>query len=149
MLAIAGLAGVPYHPTLIITLVAEMLLLAFTLTAFGTMMAIRMKSIQSFMTLMQMIMMPMLMLSGAMFPLSNLPTWLRVMTHINPMTYAVDPMRRAIFDHIAVSLSVRGRFGAGVAWWRWQVPAIVDVGLVAALGLIALGAAVKRFSKPE
>src|ERR1700754_3620299 len=48
-LALAGVAHVPYDPVLLITLVGELLLLAFTLTAFGVMMAARIKQIQAFM----------------------------------------------------------------------------------------------------
>ena len=46
---------------------------AFTITAFGVMLAARMKKMQTFFGLMQMAMMPMMFLSGAMFPLANLP----------------------------------------------------------------------------
>ena len=44
---------------------------------------------------MQMLVMPMFFLSGALFPVSGLPTWLDVLNRIDPLTYAVDPMRRA------------------------------------------------------
>ena len=39
-------------------------------------------------------------LSGALFPLQDLPRWLTVLTHLNPITYAVDPMRQAVFWHL-------------------------------------------------
>src|SRR6266480_326260 len=58
VLALAGLAGVPYDPVLMLTLVGEMLLLAFTLTAFGVMMAARITQFQAFMALTQMLVMP-------------------------------------------------------------------------------------------
>ena len=61
------------------------------------MLAARMKNMQTFFGLMQMAIMPMMFLSGAMFPLANLPSWLHVLTVVNPMTYAVDPMRQAVF----------------------------------------------------
>ncbi|HEX4813347.1 MAG TPA: ABC transporter permease, partial [Nonomuraea sp.] len=48
ILALAGLVGVPYSPTLMITLLAEMFLAAFTITAFGVMLAARMKNMQTF-----------------------------------------------------------------------------------------------------
>src|SRR5579863_4023517 len=53
-LALAGVAHVPYDPVLMLTLIGELLLLSFTLTAFGVMMAARIKQIQAFMALTQM-----------------------------------------------------------------------------------------------
>lgn len=73
MLCFAGLVHVPYSPVLLLTLVAELLLLAFTLTAFGVMASARIRAVQSFMALMQMLVMPLFFLSGAMFPLTDLP----------------------------------------------------------------------------
>ena len=122
ILVLAGLADVPYSPTLIITLLLETYLAAFTLTAFGVMMAARIRSMQAFMGLMQMIVMPMMFLSGAMFPVGNLPAWLSVLTRINPLTYAVDPMRQAVFAHISVTPQVRALLAPGVTWNGWHVP---------------------------
>src|ERR1017187_3823445 len=65
-LALAGVAHVPYDPVLLLTLVGELLLLSFTLTAFGVMMAARIKQIQAFMALTQMLVMPLFFLSGAL-----------------------------------------------------------------------------------
>jgi hypothetical protein len=50
-LCLAGLAGVPCNPILILTVIGELLLLSFTLTAFGVMMAARITQIQAFMAL--------------------------------------------------------------------------------------------------
>ncbi|HEV7586045.1 MAG TPA: ABC transporter permease, partial [Solirubrobacteraceae bacterium] len=66
VLALAGLVGVPYAPSLIIEVFALQLLLAFTITSFGVMVAARVTQMQSFMALMQMAIMPMFFLSGAL-----------------------------------------------------------------------------------
>src|SRR3954451_14656924 len=100
ILALAGLVGVPYSVSLMVTVFFELLLLAFTLTAFGVMTAARIQQFQSFMALNQMLLMPLFFLSGALFPLANLPSWLRVLTLVDPLTYAVDPVRRAVFAHL-------------------------------------------------
>ncbi len=97
-LALAGVAHVPYDPLLLLTLVGELLLLSFTLTAFGVMMAARIKQIQAFMALTQLIVLPLFFLSGALYPLNGLPAWLTVLTRIDPLTYIVDPMRSAVFS---------------------------------------------------
>src|SRR3954471_7907439 len=67
ILVFAGLVGVPYSLSLMVTVFAELLLLAFTLTAFGVMTAARIQQFQSFMALNQMLLMPLFFLSGALF----------------------------------------------------------------------------------
>ncbi|MFG6191486.1 ABC transporter permease [Nonomuraea sp. JJY05] len=149
ILAMAGLVGVPYSPTLFVTLLAEMFLAAFTITAFGVMLAARMKNMQTFFGLMQMAIMPMMFLSGAMFPLANLPSWLHVLTVVNPMTYAVDPLREAVFSHLDVPAQVNAVLNPGVRWFDFQVPVALELGLVAALGLVLLGVGIAEFRRAE
>src|SRR5437764_12562192 len=103
MILLAPLVHVPYSPTLILGIFGLQLLLAFTITAFGVMIAVRIKQMQTFFGVMQMIVMPLFFISGALFPASGLPGWLTVLNRIDPLTYAVDPMRRLVFDHIHVS----------------------------------------------
>jgi ABC-2 type transport system permease protein len=148
-LTLAGLVDVPYSPVLMITLVAELLLLAFTLTAFGLMAAARIRSMQSFMAIVQMFLLPMFFLSGALYPLSNLPTWLRALTRIDPLTYAVDPMRRAVFAHLAIPAAAQRLLNPGVTWFGWRVPTLVELGLVLVMGLVMLGIAMADFSRAE
>jgi ABC-2 type transport system permease protein len=148
-LTLAGLVDVPYSPVLMITLVAELLLLAFTLTAFGLMAAARIRSMQSFMAIVQMFLLPMFFLSGALYPLSNLPTWLRALTRIDPLTYAVDPMRRAVFAHLAIPAAAQRLLNPGVTWFGWRVPTLVELGLVLVMGLVMLGIAMAEFSRAE
>lgn len=59
-------------------------------------------------------------LSGALFPLSGLPAWLTVVTHLNPMTYAVEPMRAVVFDHLDVDAATRAALDPGISWAGWQ-----------------------------
>ncbi|MFE3449553.1 ABC transporter permease [Nonomuraea sp. NPDC059194] len=149
ILAMAGLVGVPYSPGLMVTLLAEMFLAAFTITAFGVSLAARMRNMQTFFGLMQMAIMPMMFLSGAMFPLTNLPSWLHVLTTVNPLTYAVDPMRQAVFSHLTLTPQVNALLNPGVQWFGWQVPVTVELGLVALLGLALLGIAIAQFRRAE
>src|SRR6266571_5361215 len=139
--------GVPYSPALLLVIVIELLLLAFTLSAFGVMAAARIKSIQSFMALIQMAIMPMYFLSGAMFPLSGLPGWLQVLTRLNPLTYAVDPMRHEVFAHLNVSPAVREALAPGVTWGGWRVPVLAELLIVALMGIVLLGIAIAEFRR--
>ncbi|MCW2876856.1 MAG: type transporter [Sphaerisporangium sp.] len=149
ILALAGLVHVPYSPTLILTLLCEMFLASVTITAFGVSLAARMKSMQSFFGIMQMAIMPMIFLSGAMFPLANLPGWLAFLTKINPLTYAVDPMRHAVFSHLDVSPQVVDALNPGVHWFGWHVPVMVELGIVALMGLALLGIAIAQFRRTD
>jgi ABC-2 type transport system permease protein len=147
-LALAGVAHVPYDPVLLLTLVGELLLLSFTLTAFGVMMAARIKQIQAFMALTQLFVLPLFFLSGALYPLNGLPAWLTVLTRIDPITYVVDPMRQAVFAHLAFG-QVLNRLSPGITWFGWQVPLGLSLGIVAAMGLAMLGIAIAEFRKTE
>jgi ABC-2 type transport system permease protein len=149
VLALAGLVGVPYSPTLILVVFGEMLLLAFTLTAFGVMTAARITQFQSFMALNQMLLMPLFFLSGALFPLGNLPGWLQVLTRIDPLTYAVDPVRRAVFAHLDVSAPVMAKLNPGVTWGGWRVPTGVELLIVAAMGVAMLLVGIWQFRSVE
>jgi ABC-2 type transport system permease protein len=149
MLALAGLADVPYNPVLMITLVGELLLLAFTLTAFGVMMAARIKQFQAFMALTQMLVMPLFFLSGALYPLAGLPGWLSVLTRIDPLTYVVGPMRHAVFSHLDLSPLAQQALSPGITWVGWPVPIGLSLGIVATMGLAMMGVAIVTFSRPE
>ena len=149
VICLAGLVDVPYDPLLILGIFALQMLLAFSITAFGVMIAIRIKQMQSFMGVMQMIITPMFFLAGALFPPSGLPGWLTVLNRIDPLTYAVDPMRQLVFAHLTISPAARQALDPGVTWWGWRVPAGLEVALVAILGLAMLGVAIWEFSSTE
>jgi ABC-2 type transport system permease protein len=149
VLCLAGLVGVPYAPSLIIEIFALQLLLAFAITAFGVMIAARITQMQSFMALMQMAIMPMYFLSGAIFPVTGLPQWLEILNRLDPLTYAVDPMRRIVFSHLKISPLARATLDPGVTWWGWHIPSVAEAGVVALLGLTMLAIAIAQFSRAE
>ena len=149
MLALAGLAGVPYDPVLMLILVGEMLLLAFTLTAFGVMMAARITQFQAFMALTQMLVMPLFFLSGALYPLRGLPVWLSVLTRIDPLTYVVGPMRHAVFVHLSLFPAAVRALSPSITWAGWPVPIWLSLAIVAAMGLGMMLVAIATFSKTE
>jgi ABC-2 type transport system permease protein len=149
MILLAPLVGVPYSATLIAGIFGLQLLLAFTITAFGVMVAARIKQMQAFFGVMQMIVMPMFFISGALFPASGLPGWLTVLNRIDPLTYAVDPMRRLVFSHLTISPAARRALDPGVTWWGWHVPAGLEACVVLGLGLLMLAIAIWEFSATE
>jgi ABC-2 type transport system permease protein len=149
MLALAGLADVPYNPVLMLTLVGELFLLAFTLTSFGVMMAARITQFQAFMALTQMLVMPLFFLSGALYPLTGLPGWLSVLTRLDPLTYVVGPMRHAVFTHLGLPAEIQQAMSPGITWAGWVVPIGLSLGIVTVMGLVMMGVAIVTFSKPE
>jgi ABC-2 type transport system permease protein len=149
VIALAGLVDVPYAPGMILEVVALLVLLAFSITAFGVMAAARISQMQSFMALTQMLVMPMFFISGAMFPVSGLPAWLSFLNRLDPLTYAVDPIRRAVFAHLDISAAARATLVPGVTWFGWHVPGLLEAGVVALLGLVMLTVAIWEFGRAE
>jgi ABC-2 type transport system permease protein len=149
VLVLAGLVHVPYRPVLLLGVLGLQVLMALTITAFGLLVAVSIKQIQTFTGVMQMMVMPMFFLSGALYPVSGLPTWLGVLNRVNPLTYGVDPMRRLVFAHLHVSAAARHKLAPGVTWWGWHVPVALEVGMVVALGVAMLSVAVVRFARTE
>lgn len=73
-----------------------MLLLAVAFIGLGLIFASKMKDIQGFSLIMNFIIFPLFFLSGALFPLENLPIWIRYVSYIDPLTYGVDGLRSAL-----------------------------------------------------
>ena len=149
ILALAGVVHVPYSPVLLLTLLVEMALVAFMLTAFGLALASRIKQVESFQVVMQLFVLPMFFLAGAIFPLTGLPLWLATSTKIDPLAYGVDPMRRAVFAHIPIPPEVAARLNGGVTWDAWRLPSALALAVVGVVGLVLLGIAIVRFSKTD
>ena len=147
MLALAGFVHVPYSPLLMLTLVGEMALTAFMITAIGLMLASRMTEVQAFQVVIQFFVMPMFFLSGAMFPLSNLPRWLTILTKVDPLSYAVDPMRRAIFAAVDAPAVAQRAFSPGVSWGGWLLPIWFELLLMLLIAATTMSVAVWQFSR--
>lgn len=73
-----------------------MLLLSLGLVGVGLVGAARMERAGGFQNIMRMLVMPLYFLSGAVFPLENLPEWLKILTMVNPLTYGVDALRGSL-----------------------------------------------------
>jgi ABC-2 type transport system permease protein len=149
MILLGPLVGVDYNVTLILGIFGLQLLLAFTITAFGVMIAVRIKQMQSFFGVMQMIVMPMFFISGALFPTRGLPGWLEVLNRLDPLTYAVNPMRQLVFSHLHIPPNASHVLNAGVNWWSFHVPVLLQPVIVLLLGLLMLGVAIWEFSRTE
>jgi len=149
MLVLAPLVHVPYSPILLIELLLLMALCAAMLTSVGVLAASRMEQVESFQVVMQLFVLPMFFLSGAVFPLTGLPSWLAVLTRIDPLSYIVDPMRRAVFGHINISAAARRSFSPGLHWGGWTLPVPLELSIVVAITLACLAVSVAMFSRQD
>jgi ABC-2 type transport system permease protein len=143
VLLVAGYAGIPYGPELLLGLL-EVALVAFTFTAIGVLAAVRIRRIDTFQIVVGIAVMPMLFLSGAMFPVGGLPTWLGTAVLLNPLTYGVDALRRTLPGDLDL-----GGGAVGPRWWDWAPPVLLEVGIVALIAFVALAAATRRFARAD
>ncbi|MGN6190481.1 MAG: ABC transporter permease [Conexibacter sp.] len=147
VMALAPLVHVPYSAVMVLEVLALQLLLAFMMTAFGVMFAVRVTQMQAFMALMQMVVTPLLFISGALFPLSGLPKWLAVLNRLDPLTYAVNPLREAVFARIDLTPAAKAALLPGITWFGWQVPIAVQIAIVVGCAIAMLSIAIAAFKR--
>jgi len=138
LVAVAPIVGVSLGFGSFFAMLGLLLLLAFSLTSFGIVIASRMQRMESFQMVMALVMQPMLFLSGAIFPLVALPEWLGVVTRLNPATYGVDAIRRVVLPS-----------AAPLTLFDWVVPIWADALITLGFGAVMLTLAVKLFAKTE
>jgi ABC-2 type transport system permease protein len=148
LLVLAPVAGVRLTVVGVLELIPILFVLAFALSALGVAIAARMRSMQAFQVVMNFLMMPLFFLGGSLFPLTgNLPAWLSVLTHLDPVSYGIDAMRRTVLGATGVpsrllnTLSV-SLFGNTLSRW-------FEVVLLAAFGLLMLGLAILGFRQTD
>lgn len=93
LLTFAPFVGLRVNPTGFLGLLLAMSVLAFALTGLGLMIAWQMRSTQGFHMIMNFFLVPMWLLSGAMFPVEGVPSIMKVLMRLNPLTYGIDAMR--------------------------------------------------------
>jgi len=93
MLLIGVALGISFTPLTTILVLLFLLILTIGLVSLGLMLGSVLTSPESFGTVVSFLVFPLFFFSGALFPLDNLPTWLTLLTYIDPVTYAVDGIR--------------------------------------------------------
>src|SRR6185312_3160137 len=108
-LVFAPLVGVHIGVTDFALIVVTIFLISFALTALGFAIAWPMDSTQAFHAIINLFLIPLWLLSGAMFPISGASMWLRVLMRINPLTYGVEALRQLLYptnqNSLAASLA--------------------------------------------
>ena len=104
-----------------------MLLISASFISVGLIFASRMKDMQGFSIIMNFVTFPLLFLSGAMYPIANLPAPVRVLSYLDPLTYGVDALRYALLgssalpvmaDMAALSVSAAVLIGLGAYFFE-------------------------------
>jgi ABC-2 type transport system permease protein len=94
ILLVIGVAiGIPFTPLSLAQAVVVVLLISFGLTSLGLALGSYMYSLEGFQMIVSFVVFPLFFLSGALFPLDNLPAWLSLLTAADPVTYGVDALR--------------------------------------------------------
>lgn len=73
-----------------------MTLISFSFVSIGLVIASKMNNMEGFQVVMTALVMPLFFLSGAFFPLQNAPTWMQVLSNIDPLKYGVDGLRGSL-----------------------------------------------------
>src|SRR5260370_16644798 len=89
LIALAPFIGVGLSFLVAVELLAICFLISLAITGLGVFIAVPMRSMQGFQMVMNFLVMPLYFLSGAMFPVSSAPTWMRILMSIYPLTYGV------------------------------------------------------------
>lgn len=135
----APLVGVKLTPMLILKMWPVMFLGAFALASMGVALAARMRSTESFQVINQFVTFPLIFLSGVFFPLQNLPAWMNALVKLNPISYAVDPLRRLVLeaqDLPAAVLDRLGEFGLGLQIGNHLMTVPQDLLVILGFGLV-------------
>ena len=149
MLVLAPLIGVHLTPLLVAEVIGLELLMAVSLTAFGVFVPSHIQRMEGFSVVMQLLLFPMLFLSGALFPLTGLPGWLTVLTRINPLTYAVAPLRDVVFAAQRMPPAAAAKFSSSVTLFGCTLSGAACIGITCAFAVIFLALAVTGFGKPD
>jgi ABC-2 type transport system permease protein len=145
MLVLAPFVGVGLGPLTLLRLLPLIFLLAFALSAFGVALASLIRSMQAFQLVMNLLMMPIFFLSGALFSLGGLPGWLAVLTHLDPAAYGIDPLRRVILSDAGLSGHAVDQLGLSVNGHVLAIP--VEAAILGAFGCVMLATAVVRMKQ--
>jgi len=131
VLAISLLLGVPiYNVFGVLISFVFILLISMSFVSLGIAFASRMNDMQGFQLIMNFIIFPVWMLSGAFFPLDGVPGWLLTLSYLDPLTYGVDGLRLSLI---------------GVSHFPW----ILSVGVLAVFSVVMISLGAYLFSKTE
>lgn len=139
MLVLAPIVNVPINLGTVLALLPLLLVLSLALSGLGLLIGARMRSQQGFQIVMQLVIFPIMFLSGIFFPISGVAPWLEVLSKLNPVTYGIDAIRQVFLGTEVAGVTVFG-----------HTMGIVDSAIVVAMvGVVFLTIAIWAFNKQE
>jgi ABC-2 type transport system permease protein len=131
--ALGIVLGLGINPLTFLAALPVMLLITFGLVSIGLVIASFMGSLESFGAIQSFINLPLFFLSGALFPIPNLPDWLQFAAKLNPLSYGVDALKQIIL---------------GAPWMPLQLqPLFVDLAVVGVFDLVMMGIGTWAFAR--
>ena len=149
MLIFVPFIGVSISVLMILKLIPIMFLVAFALSSIGLIIASSLKTAQGFQMVIQVLVFPMLFLSGALFPLSGMPVWMNFLVKINPLTYSVDMFKKVILQPEKMEPALRKAMGLDLTVFNHLVTFSNEILGVALLGIVFVILATIRFARAE
>ena len=140
LLTLAPFLGIHLTALMVVKYIFLVLLLSLSLSGMGIFVATRMRSQQGFQMVMNLLIFPLIFLSGVFFPVDNVSPWLQMIAKLNPLTYGVDAIRQVFLS---------GDAGLGVTVMGYKMGIIEDALIIGVLGLSLLSVSVWSFSRQE
>lgn len=141
------LIGLRYPISSLLQVLPFMFLLACALSSFGLLIASLLRSTQGFQLIVQILVMPMIFLSGALFPINNMPMWMDIIVKINPVTYGVDVMKKIMIDVDSLSPAIQEAMGLNLSLFGRQITIIEEILFILLFTIILILLATVSFSR--
>ena len=142
MLLFTPLVGISLSIWTVLALLPLMFLLAASMGSLGVLLATRIKSMEAFTAVMQMLMFPMVFLSGAFFPLEGLPAWVNFLVKLNPATYGIATIRQVVLGASSDFPFSINLLGHNMSLWN-------NVAVLAVFGTVMILLAMRSFSSEQ
>ena len=150
MFVIAPFLGIELTFEIVVKLIGLIALVSFMLTGLGVALGSRLRSVESFQMLSQVVIMPAMFLSGIFFPINNVPLWMDIIVKLNPVTYAVAPIREIALSEQLKALPADAPFQiTHVDWFGYTLSTWEEIGVVVVFGAAMLSIAIHAIRTTE
>jgi ABC-2 type transport system permease protein len=151
MLVLAPILKVSLTPMMVGTLIPMLIVISLSISGLGVLIASRMRSQQGFGMIIQLIIFPLIFLSGVFFPLNSVPAGLAAVSKVNPLTYGVDAVRQLFLGSQTANAGgmTGGSYAFGVTVFGHTMTMFQDILVVLIFGVVLLSIAAMVFGKQE
>jgi len=149
MFIFAPLLGVHLSVLVMVQLLGVMALMALTMTSAGITLGSRLKSVESFQMVSQLTIMPTMFLSGIFFPVNNVPGWMEFLVKVNPVTYAVAPVRAIALGNELKNAPAGAAAVVNVELFGHVLSTMESLSVLVAFGAAILLVAVRSFQRRD